>query len=213
MSSNPKRLIPSCILLAAFALLTSNHLPAQNQDSLGDTNLAQKLDITVQPGEVIGRDQIVRYLINCGTNQFLFMLPPNVRSTGTASESIILSGTDGRYYLSFRVLKSRTASPDPARFKELAIETYPGAQQLEEFPISIAGHEGTGLEFRQELAVVGNRLIRLARVPCLAGTLEFSLNADPKNAAVALQALECVLLSFQSNERGAIVVIPRSDKS
>jgi len=201
-------------LLAALALLTATLLQAQNQDLAGDTGLARKLEITVQPGEIIGREQIVRCLVKCGTNQFLFMLPPNVHSSGAASETVELTANDGSFYLSFRILASGSASGDQAGSRKAkTLERFPNARNVEEFAMPVAGHEGNGVQFRQERPPVGSRLIRFLWAPCAAGTLEFSLSADSKHSAVAMQAMECVLLSFQSDERGKIVVIPRPDKT
>jgi hypothetical protein len=201
-------------LLTALVLLAATGINAQSPDRNSNKDMAQRLDISVQPGEVIGHEQIVRCLLKCGTNQFLFMLPPNTRSSATNPETIVLSGTDGLYYLSLRVLESGAGVGGQARSrKEQAIESYPGAQHVEEFSMFVAGHEGSGLQLRQASAVGGARQVRLLWVPSAAGTLEFTLNTDPGNAGIAMRAFECVLLSFQSNERGKIIVIPRSDKT
>ena len=67
-----------------LALLAATGIHAQNHDTKGDNDLAKGLEITAQPGEVIGREQVVRYLVKCGTNQFLFILPLNARGGASA---------------------------------------------------------------------------------------------------------------------------------
>jgi hypothetical protein len=203
-------------LAAALFLVGAGLVQGQTVAGFAAPSPAQKLEIKIQPGEIIGREQVVRYLIRCGTNQFLFMLPPNMRNADTSPETMVLAGTDGSYYLSLRILEPEAApsgSEKARTLKETALERYPNARNVEEFGFIVASHDAAGIQLQQERPVVGNRLVRLLWAPCRAGTLEFTLNADPQKAALATQALECVLLSFQSNEQGQIRIIPRSDKT
>ena len=43
--------------------------------------------------------------------------------------------------------------------------------------------------------------------------MEFVLNADTKNAVAGRAALDMILLTFRSNERGGLEIVERSDKS
>lgn len=43
--------------------------------------------------------------------------------------------------------------------------------------------------------------------------MEFTLNASNTSAAAAQAALDMVLLTFRSNERGKIEIVRRSDKT
>jgi hypothetical protein len=90
---------------------------------------------------------------------------------------------------------------------------YPGARNLEGFTVSVADREGTGFELQQDLPELGHRRVRILWVPFKAGIMEFALNADAKNGTAGRAALDMILLTFRSNERGRLEIIERSDKS
>jgi hypothetical protein len=50
-------------------------------------------------------------------------------------------------------------------------------------------------------------------VPFKAGLLEFSLNADGGSASAGQGALDMILLTFRSDERGKVEIVRRSDKT
>jgi hypothetical protein len=118
------------------------------------------------------------------------------------------------YYVSLR-----TAAPFPVNaqirqaLRERIAGQYAGANSLEGFTVGVADQEGTGFQLRQELPGVGSRLVRILWVPFKAGVMEFALNADAKNSAAGRAALDMILLTFRSNERGRLEIIAHSDKS
>lgn len=164
---------------------------------------------------MIGREQVVRCLVTTGTNQLLFVLPPQARTTGTSSDTIVLWASDGRSYFNLRILEPLATGPEqkPPSPSDRAAARFPGVHDLQEFSMSVAGQAGQGVEFQREFPEVGKRFFRILWVPSAAGTLEFFLDADVRNAAAGRQLLESVLVTVQSNNRGPIRVVPRSDKS
>jgi len=199
----------------AMLLLTALFAQGQTNESSYE-NVPQRLDINIQRGEMMGRDQVVRYFINSGTNQFLFVLPPNTRSEGQNPETLVLAGTDGPYFLSFRILGFGPADADPDKAsarKEAVLDRYVGARNIEDFVMNVAGREAQGIQLRQELPAVGQRLVRVLLVPCRAGLLEFTINTDSRKAALANLALSNLLGTFQSNENGKIRIVPRSNQT
>jgi hypothetical protein len=200
--------------LLGFAVLAAKG--SEGQTNVLESEEAQALTTAIQPGEIIGREQVIRCRITCGTNQFLFVLPPFARCTDSNSEKIVVSAADGRYYATIRILSSareNTVADKSRARKEQALGRYPDARDLQEFSWSVAGRPGEGVELRQQTPAVGDRFVRLLWVPCAAGILEFTLNTDARSAGVGKAAFETILLTLQSNEQGRIQVIPRSDKS
>jgi hypothetical protein len=162
----------------------------------------------------VGHEQVIRQLITSGTNKFVFVVPNGLR-TETAPEGMIgLASGDMSYYVSLRIVAPTPVNPAISEaLHERITSQYAGASSLEEFTASVADREGTGFQLRQELPKVGGRLIRILWVPFKAGVMEFALNADARNAAAGRAALDMILLTFRSNERGRLEIVQHSDKS
>ena len=176
----------------------------------------QSFSVIVQPGEFVGATQITRDLIQCGTNQFSFVLPPELSTDRLEPRSLRLISGDGRFYLTFRLLGTEPAESEASAAearKARALGEHPHTGSVEEFPVTVANRSGYGLAFRERQTGIGERRVRLAWVPCKAGTLEFTLNSDPKIVATALRAFESLLLTFRSNETGRLEVIRFSAES
>ncbi len=188
---------------------------AQPRDGLvGDTNQTPQLAVTLLPGEVVGHEQVFRELIRGGTNEFMFVVPDGLRTDRPSQGTIALTSRDLRYFVSIR-----TAGLPPTHLglkealREQIASQYPGLSRLEEYTATVADREGTGFQLRQERRNVGSRSIRILWVPFNAGVLEFTLNADSTSAVAGQGALDMILLTFRSNERGKIEIVRRSDKT
>jgi len=175
------------------------------------SNSPPPLTLRVEPGEVVGREQVFRQVMRMGTNEFAFVLPAELRREVTPEGMTVLTSKDMSYYVSLRIIPSSAAGREALR--QRAASQYADASGLEDFTAWVDDHEGTGLHLRQEVPKVGNRLVRLLWVPFKAGVIEFALNADARNAKAGQSALDIILLSFRSNERGSLEIVPRSDKS
>ena len=178
------------------------------------SNQPPKLLVRLCPGEFVGHEQVIRQFIRSGTNEFVFVVPDGLRTQTLPEGAIVLTAGDMSYHLGLRI-----AAPLPAKsnireaLQERIAGRYAGAKSLEGFTASIADREGTGFQLRQEVPGLGNRLVRILWVPFKAGMMEFALSADAKNAAAGRAALDMILLTFRSNERGRLEIVKRSDKS
>jgi hypothetical protein len=181
---------------------------------IAGSNQPPRLAVTLCPGELVGHEQVIRQLLSSGTNKFVFVVPAGMRTEPARDGAIVLTAGDMSYYVSLR-----TAAPFPVNaqirqaLRERIAGQYAGANSLEEFTVGVADQEGTGFQLRQELLGVGSRLVRILWVPFKAGVMEFALNADTKNSAAGRAALEMILLTLRSNERGRLEIVAHSDKS
>lgn len=201
-------------LLAAAALLAADVLGQTAEGFVAGSNQPPKLVVRLCPGEFVGHEQVIRQYIRSGTNEFVFVVPDGLRTETARDGMIVLISREMTYYVSLRIVAPPPVEPRTGEaLRERITSQYSGASSLDEFTASVADREGTGIQLRQELARVGSRLIRILWVPFKAGVMEFALNADDRNAAAGRAALDMILLTFRSNERGRLEIVARSDKS
>jgi hypothetical protein len=166
------------------------------------------------PGELVGHEQVIRQFIRSGTNEFLFVVPDGLRTWTTPEGAMVLTAGDMSYHVCLRIAAPLPAKPEIREaLQERIAGQYAGAKSLEGFTVGVADREGTGFQLLQEVPELGNRLVRVLWVPFKAGVIEFALNADTRNAAAGRAALDMILLTFRSNERGRLEIVERSDKS
>ena len=178
------------------------------------TNQTPGLAVTLQPGELVGHEQVIREFIRSGTSEFMFVVPEGLGSKTPSAGMIVLTSCDMRYYVSIRIAgPSPTNSGLKEALRERIASQYPHLSGLDAFTTTVADQEGTGFQLRQALPGVGGRLIRIIWVPFEAGVLEFALNADNNSASAGKGALDNILLTFRSNERGKLEIVKRSDKT
>jgi hypothetical protein len=178
------------------------------------TNATPALAVTLQAGEYLGQQQVVRAFITSGTNTFMFVVPEGVRAAASGEGRVVLTSQDGRYFLYLGIV-----GPQPAEsglkdaLRQRIASLYPDAKNLKELAVTVADREGTGFQLRQAVPGVGDRLVHIVWVPFKAGLLEFTLNADSGIASAGQGALDTILLTFRSDERGKIEIVRRSDKT
>ena len=195
------------LLVAGAAAQTANSL-------VFETNSAPGLAITLQPGEIVGHEQIVRALLKSGTNEFMFVVPEGLGIQNASEGLILMSSRDRRYYASVRLVEPRPAAAGlKEALQEQIASQYPGVSRWEEFAATVADREGIGAHLTQELPGVAARQVRILWVPFKAGVVEFFLAAQSDNLSTAQGAFDMILLTFRSNERGKLEFVRRSDKS
>ena len=177
---------------------------------------AQPLDVSVQPGELVGHEQVIRQFITLGTNQLLVVPPPNVRSESAGPETLLWSSSEGNCRIEFRIFGPVSAAEESKwtqALKRTALENHGTARSIEQTSTAVLGHGAERLQFRETLPGLGERLFRFVWVPCAAGILEFTLNVSADRSAVGVQTLDNLLLDLRSNERGKIEIVRRLSKS
>jgi hypothetical protein len=205
-------------LLAAAILLAVVGAQAQTQSAGTDREKVQlqPLEFSVQPGEMVGHEQVIRQFIKSGTNQFMFVMPPGVRCESTTAGTLGLSSPDGQYHLELRILAPGAEEGTLKRIqalKQKTLESCAKARNVEEFNTSVAGWRAEGLQLRESLPVFGERLFRFVWVPCTAGILEFALSSSAERATAAVQTMDSLLITLRSNEKGKLEIVRRSEKS
>jgi hypothetical protein len=184
-----------------------------NSSVLG-ANETPGLAVTLQTGEYVGQRQVIRALITSGTNTFMFVVPEGLRAETSSEGRVVLTSGDVTYFLCIGIVGPPLAEPGLKEVLRQRIAShYPNARNLEEFAATVAEREATGFQLRQALPGVGDRLIRILWLPFKAGLLEFTLNADSSSASAGQGALDMILLTFRSDERGKIEIVRRSDKT
>jgi hypothetical protein len=177
---------------------------------------AQPLDVSVQPGELVGHEQVIRQFITLGTNQLLIVPPPNVRSETAAAETLLWSSSEGNCRIEFRIF-GPTPEADASKWtqalKKATLESHEKARSIEQISTAVLGRGAEGVQFRESQSGLGERLFRFVWVPCAAGILEFTMNVSANRAAAGVQTLDNLLINLRSNERGKIEIVRRLSKS
>jgi hypothetical protein len=211
LDNSPRIRLLLATILPAIALFQTS---AGEADSLKIQ--AQPFELSVRRGEFVGHEQVVRQFITLGTNQFMFVMPPKVKSDSATPGSLVWSGPEGGYRIEFHIfapVPQGDASRWEQELKRNTLENHPRARDIDELNTTVAGRSAQGLLFRESLPGFGDRLFRLFWVPCAAGILEFTLNASADQSTVGVQTLDSLLISMRSNEQGNLEIIRRSDKS
>jgi hypothetical protein len=211
---NSLRRFRLCSALAGTFLFTVTALAQAPQGVSGATNALPRLAATLQPGETIGREQVVREFLRSGTNEFIFVVPDGTRAETAPAGQIALSSWEQRFYISIRLLEFPTSTP---RLKEALrariVSEYPRATNVELFDTTVGNKRSSGFQLHWNQPGTGLRLVRAVCVPCPAGLLEFTLNTDTHSAPAGQRALNQVLLTLRSNEGGKLEIVRRSDKT
>jgi hypothetical protein len=201
-------------LLLAGALFLCAAAPAQTWISNQPVSQSLALKVAFEPGESFGGRQIIRERIRCGTNEFLFVVPEDMRSETRQDNTVVLTSLDATFYMTLRITGPLPAETDEDQARlEWVAGHFPNSTNIEKFAASVGGKPGQGMQLRYASPGGGNRLARILWVPCNAGILEFILNADAEKAKTAQQLFDTVLLTFRSNEQGKIEILHFSERS
>ena len=213
--------LPSAILptRAFWSLIWASLLTAaaaaQSTNTCNTSGIqVPSLTSTIEAGEILGREQVLRQRIRCGTNEFAFVVPGTLRAEISPDGGIVLGSADLTYYVTIRRVGIELDKAGlEAALQEQITGQYADAINPEGFTTIVAGRVGTGVLLRQEVPKVGLRFVRVLWVPFKAGVLEFALNSDARCTADSQSAFDMILLTFRSNEQGKVEIIKRSDKS
>lgn len=204
-------------LLASMVLLGGISAQAQFINNAGSADTRpQLIQASVRPGEIVGNEQVMRAFIRCGTNEFLFVLPPDLHTEAINPDTLVLAGPGSRYFLKFSILGSRGGDSAEAQTqvrKENALAQYPNALNLEDFTTTVAGRAAQGLQLAHKSPTMADYVTRIVWVPCQGGVLEFTLTADAQTTKLARQAMDQVLLTFQTNEKGKLEIVRRPEQT
>jgi hypothetical protein len=185
-----------------------------HNSSVSGTNATPGLAVTLQAGEYVAQQQVIRALIASGTNTFMFVVPEGLRVQPSSEGRVVLTSRDMSYFLCLGIAAPPLAEAGlKEALRQRIASHYPNARNLEEFAATVADREATGFQLRQALPGVGGRLVRILWLPFKAGVLEFTLNADSSSASAGQDALDMILLTFRSDELGKIEIVRRSDKT
>jgi len=199
---------------AAPGQTTNTTAPAQTTNAAPAADLWRPLEVKFQPGEFLGNRQIVRERIQCGTNEFMLVVPEDTRAEFRPNDTIAITSSDGTFFITFRIAAYAPDEPIPQPcIPESLLEEYPFATNIDKFGVSVAGRPGAAVSFKYARSRLAWRQAKIIRVPCKAGVLEFTLDADEGHAKTAGYLFQGLLLTFRSDERGKIKIIPFSNKS
>jgi hypothetical protein len=204
-------------LFGALAMLLLAAAPAR-ADFLtpAPANPGQAVALTyeLEPGERLGREQVIRGRIKCGTNEYLFVLPEGLRADAKPDGALVLSRWDAHYFVRIGVVSLTPGGPgfSEALAQQLT-NRHTAARELSAITATVAGHAGCGYQFLERLPGMEDRLERTLWVPFNAGMLEFKLSTSSSQSAEAQAAFDLVLVSFRSNEQGKIQIVRRSESS
>jgi hypothetical protein len=176
------------------------------------TNAASHNSFEMRPGEIVGSQQIMRISIPYGTNEFVFEQPESTRIIQRSGFALALAGKDDAYSISVRILNSLTNGAElKAELHKSALETYPTAENIEEFNLVTLAQDVPAIQLRQRLPGVPTRVARMVWVPFNNGILEITFNSDVKTVSSAEQNMAFIFVTLRSNEHGQIVVPVRAE--
>ena len=184
-----------------------------HSSSVLGTNATPAVTVTLQAGEYLGQQQVIRGIIANGTNTFMFVVPEGLRAAPSGEGGVVLTSRDGRCFLYIGIVGPPAEPGLKEALRQRIASQYPNARNLEEFAATVADRVGLGFHLRQALPGVGDRLVQIVWVPFKVGLLEFTLNADSSGASAGEGAFDMILLTFRSDERGRIEIVRRSDKT
>ena len=173
------------------------------------------LEVEVQPGEIVGNEQVIRLRLRWGTNEFMLMLPPGARSETTSAGTLNIADPKGSYRIELRLLTADATEDLPKqlqRLKTTVLAAHPKASGTEEFTVNV-GRAALGLQLSDTMPPFGERWYRVIWAPCAAGILEFSLNATAGQGRAAVQTLDTLLVTLRTNEKGKLEITRRLERS
>src|ERR1035438_6535696 len=99
--SRPRSLRPFRLAApAGGAMLFAAGVFAQpRSSSVLETNSTPALAVTLQAGEYLGQQQVIRGIIASGTNTFMFVVPEGLRAAPSDEGRVVLTSRDGRCFL------------------------------------------------------------------------------------------------------------------
>ncbi len=204
-----KHLQPLMMATAMLAPAVVRGQPTGPRTIPGD---ALPLLARVEPGETVGNETVKRVFVGLGTNEFVFVMPPDLHPEDARPGIVILASDDAGYAVTLQLLQaggSDASTAEAEACEKRMLAKFLNPRQVERFTFSVAGRQGVGLQALHDLSV-GERLTKTLWVPCGAGVLKFELTTTPEQAGRATQAMDQVLLTFRSNERGKLEIIRRS---
>jgi hypothetical protein len=153
-----------------------------------------------------------RVFVTAGTNRFAFSLPEGFRLESSSPDVVSLVSKDYLSQLTFRIAAPGAPAgqePPPALWRQAVLEQHPGANILQQFTLS--AHNRTGPAFDAAWSAPGGqqRTQRVAFIPALAGTLEFSLVCPTDAFEKARYDLNLLLLTFRASDAQGKLQLPR----
>jgi hypothetical protein len=174
----------------------------------GPVNLQAEVRTDNEPGSLPAR----RAFVTAGTNRFAFSVPEGFRLDSSSQDLVSLISGDYHSVLTFRIAApAALASQEPpaAVWRQAVLEQHPGATILRQFTLTAANRTGPAFDAAWSAPGGLQRNQRVAFIPALAGTLEFSLVCTTDAFLKAQYDLNFVLLTFRASDAQGRLDLPR----
>jgi hypothetical protein len=171
------------------------------------TNASNAFTTRIKAEEVVGSQPIERAYITCGTNQFAFAVPPGYRADASNPKRVTVTSADLSITITFALSEDigRIQMAESAEAcRATLLEQYGGAKIISEFSKRAAGHDGPAFDLNWTNPGKSDESLRVAFIPSCAGLMEFTGKSHPDKFDQARYALNFIMLSFRSNERGKL---------
>ncbi len=157
-----------------------------------------------------------RAFVTVGTNRFAFSVPEGFRLEPSNENLVSLVSADYHSLLTFRIAAPGASAGQEPRaevWREALLEQHPGAKILQQFTLTAANRTGPAFDAAWSSPGGLQRNQRVAFIPALAGTLEFSLVCTPDAFRKAQYDFNFLLLTFRASDTRGKLDLPRfSDK-
>jgi len=152
--------------------------------------------------EFLGPEQVRRAYISVGTNQFAFVVPPELRMDASNPRKIVLISPDECSYLTLRIVP-----PAPnASYRDLVQRQFPKATMLNEFTENAANRSGPAFDVEWANAANVSQSARVVFIVSATVVLEFGLITTSKDFVKNKGLLQILLLTLRTNEGGKLEI-------
>jgi hypothetical protein len=162
------------------------------------SELARHFDAKVMNGELVGWEQRRLVHLKAGTNEMAFAVPHGLR-VEVAEDRITLTAADAAFFVNFRI-RVEVVTAEKEMEGEIArqrlLRQYAGAKIVDEYQAAALERTGHAYEMRWTPASATERLLRVARIPTAAGTLELTMVAEPGTSADGTFAFNSILTTL-----------------
>jgi len=153
-----------------------------------------------------------RAFVTAGTNRFAFSVPEGFHLEPSTPNLVSLISADYHSVLTFHVAAPGAPAgqePPAAVCREAVLQQHPDAKILQQFTLRAANRTGPAFDVAWNAPGGSQRNQRVAFIPAMAGTLEFSLVCTTDAFQKAQYDLNFLLLTFRASDAQGKLDLPR----
>ncbi len=171
---------------------------------------------SIEADEIIGDRQVQHALLSFGTNAYSFIIPELFHVESSSPDKLVIVNQGYDCFLTVRLVEPASGDlhePDMEACRRRLLDSYAYAKISEEYQRSIANHSGPAFDFTWQNSGGGVAAGRMIFIRTAAGILEFSFRTGTDQFTVGEHAFNSIVLTFRTNEKGALEVARIAEKA